>query len=208
MSTIIVNPRPTMRSGDAGVNQPILASSFQRAWETIGNGYEQLTTGNAPGNLARTVPVPHDHQSSAHGALLAQAASRWQGMSKFGTPTTTAKAFPHGLAYCYVWASLIEVYAQQEVIVVIFGSKGGGGHRTTPDPAALTLEIAGFATPFGFEDSNDPETFMIAAGVGLLAPGTYPLALKLNSVDPAGECWQIFGAEVWSSRGNQMVLPP
>ena len=208
MSTLVVNPRPAMRAEDAGLNLPVLASSFQRAWETIGNSYEQLTTGIAPGNGGRVVPLPHDHQASAGGALLAQAPTRWQGLSNVGVPLTPATAFPHGLAYLYVWAGLIEIYAEQECNVVILGARGGAGTRTMPDPDALTLEIGGFVTPYGFEDSNDSDTFMISAGLGLMAPGTYPLALKLSSLDPNGECWQVFGAEVWSSRGNQMILPP
>ena len=65
MSTVVTNPRPDQFSEQAGPAQLVVASAFVRAWETIGNSYEQLTISPAPGNGARTVPAAHDHQALA-----------------------------------------------------------------------------------------------------------------------------------------------
>jgi len=214
MSTLVVDPRPTMNAEDAGTRQAVLASSFQRVWETIGNSYEQLTTGPAPNNGARTVAVPHDHSNGKSGAgiIAAQSPTRWQGLSRVGDMTSNATAFPLGLPYLYVWAAVVQVYCQQECNVAIFGTAGvlrqGAGAGPGTMPGALTLEINGLSTPFGFEVSNNPESWFVAAGLGVLPAGTYHLALKLTGLNGTGESWSVIGAEVWPSLNNQMVLPP
>lgn len=207
MSTLVVDPRPEMNAEDAGSRQAILASSFQRAWETIGNAYENLTTGPAPNNGARTVANPHDHTNgkTGFGITVAQSPSRWQGHARM----TEQKLPPYGLAYVYAWAAVLQVYTQQECNVAIFGTTGNGNGANLPGSiaGALTLEINGLSTPFGFELSNDPGAWFIAAGLGQLAAGTYHLALKVSTLNLGGEQWAVTGADVWSSQNNQMVLP-
>tara|TARA_Y100001963_G_scaffold126207_1_gene178484 strand:- start:771 stop:1328 length:558 start_codon:yes stop_codon:yes gene_type:complete len=185
-----------------------LASSFQRAWETIGNSYEALTTGPAPGNGARTVPNAHNHTNgkTGSGVTVAQAACRWQGRSNI----VNATAFPHSLSYLYAWAGLVEIYTQQEVAVVIVGDTGDGSGGNVPGSVVggLDLQLNGVSMPFGFENSNDRNTWMIGAGLGVLAPGTYHLALKISTLNTRAESWSVIGAEVWCSQNQQMVLPP
>tara|TARA_R100001163_G_scaffold12051_1_gene11176 strand:- start:4316 stop:4951 length:636 start_codon:yes stop_codon:yes gene_type:complete len=211
MSTLVVSPRPEMRAEDAGTRQPVLASSFQRAWETVGNSYEQLTVGPAPNNGARTVPAPHDHTNGkvGSGITVAQAPLRWQGLSRVGDTDSRASTFPFALTYLYVWAGIVQVYTNQECAVAIFGNRGNGGGANLPGSIAdaLVLEINGFQTPFGFERSNG-DSWFIAAGLGVIAPGTYHLALKVTSLNGTGETWSVIGAEVWPSQNSQMVLPP
>ncbi len=79
MSTVVLDPRPELIAEEAGTAQPVLADTMLRVWQTVGNSYESLTTGPAPGNGARTVPAPHSHGLFSPGAVVAQAASRWQG---------------------------------------------------------------------------------------------------------------------------------
>lgn len=212
MTTTIVDPRPAMVSEDAMSRSAVLATSFQRAWETIGNSYEQLTTGIAPGNGGRTVVLPHDHTNGKTGAgtIAAQAPSRWQGRSQLGDSNGPATSFPFGLASLYVWACIVEIYSQQEAAAVIVGRVGNNGGADRPGAVAqsLTLELNGFSMPYGFETSNDPGSWMIAANLGVLSAGTYHLALRVSALSPRGETWSVVGAEVWPNNNNQMVLPP
>ena len=208
MSTLVVDPRPELNANNVNSGRSILASSFEKAWQTIGNSYEQLTTGPAPNNGARTVAVPHNHTAgkSGAGAIAAQAPTRWQGLSQFGERGSTV-SFPFSLSYCYVWAGVLQVYSGQECAVAIFGTSESIGPERIP--GRITLEINGLSTPFGFEVSNNFNTWFIAAGLGVLGAGTYHLALKVNSLSGAvNEKWSVIGAEVWPSVNNQMVLPP
>lgn len=209
MSTTIVNPRPPMRAGDAEPRRAVLASSFEAAWQTIGNAYEQLTSGIAPGNGGRTVPLPHDHHASAEGALVAQAQCRWQGLSQIGDFSSRATAFPLGLPYLYAWAGLVEVYTPQEMAIVIVGNTGNGGGADRPGSVAqaLVLEINGVSAPFEFRVSNDPETWVLSASL-VLPAGTSTAALRVDMLNAEGETWSVVGAEVWANANNQMVVPP
>ncbi len=208
MSTTIANPRPAMRSEDAESRRAILASSFEAAWQNIGNAYEQLSVLPAPGNGARTVPAAHDHRASADGAYVAQAQCRWQGLSQVGDANGRATAFPHGVAYLYAWAGLMEVYTTQEVSLVIFGTTGGAGGVDSPGSVAqaLALEVNGVNTLYDFETSNDPNSWVITSTF-TLAGGTNTAALKINALNADGESWAVVGAEVWCSSNNQMVIP-
>tara|TARA_Y100000593_G_scaffold92979_1_gene186244 strand:- start:1883 stop:2509 length:627 start_codon:yes stop_codon:yes gene_type:complete len=208
MSTLVVDPRPELNANNVNSGRSILASSFEKAWQTIGNSYEQLTTGPAPNNGARTVALPHNHTAgkSGAGAIAAQAPTRWQGLSQFGARGSTF-SFPFSLSYCYAWAGILQIYSGQECAIAIFGTS----ERLSPEsiPGRVTLEINGLSTPFGFEVSNNPDVWFIAAGLGVLGAGTYHLALKVNSVsNVVSERWSVIGAEVWPSVNNQMVLPP
>ena len=209
MSTTIIDPRPPMRAGDAEPRRAVLASSFEAAWQTIGNAYEQLTSGIAPGNGGRTVPLPHDHQASAQGAFVAQAQCRWQGLSLVGDFTSRATAFPLGLPYLYVWAGLIEVYTVQEMALIIIGNTGNGAGATRPGSVAqaLVLEVNGFSHPFEFRVSNDPETWVLSANF-IIPAGTNTASLQIDLLNPEGETWSVIGAEVWCNSNNQMVTPP
>lgn len=208
MSTTIANPRPAMRSEDAESRRAILASSFEAAWQNIGNAYEQLSVLPAPGNGARTVPVAHDHKATGEGAFAAQAQCRWQGLSQVGDANGRATAFPHGLAYLYAWAGLMEVYTTQEVSLVIFGTTGGGGGVDRPGTVAqaLALEVNGVNTLYDFKTSNDPRSWVLTSTF-TLAGGTNIAALKISALNAAGESWAVVGAEVWCGSNNQMVMP-
>lgn len=211
MSTTIIDPRPDQFTEQAGPGQFVMASAFDRAWQTIGNAYEQLTLGVAPGNALRTVPVAHDHQAGfGFGAFLAQPPMRWQGIGGVGSRAAAATVPPFALASIYAWAAMLEVYTKQELTVVVYGKRGNGDGVNEPgqQPAGLQLEMDGIDGPFGFEPSQDPEYWMIAAGLGLVNAGTHTLALRIDALAGAGEFWTVQGAEVWAASGEQIRLGP
>ena len=206
MSTVVTDPRPDQYSEQAGPAQLVVASAFVRAWETIGNSYEQLTISPAPGNGARTVPVAHDHQAAAgFGAFLAQPPMRWQGQGGVGSNTFLATSNPFGLTYTFAWASMLSVYAKHEMTLVVYGKRG---RRSTNEPIqqSLQLEIDGLSTPYGLEPSLDPEYWMITAGLGLVSAGNHTLALRLIELN--ADFWTVTGAEVWANNGEQIRLSP
>jgi len=207
MTTTVVDPRPELIAEEAGPNQPVLADTFSRVWQTVGNSYESLTTGPAPGNAGRTVAAPHDHGVAGPGAILAQAPSRWQGSAEI----VAASAPMPGLTHIYAWASCLAVYAGQDLQVVIFGRKGLGVGLRSPEWSKrngdLFLELNGADIPFEVVQSQDPSAWVIAAGLGTLAPGVYTLALRLDTPLAAVTSWTVDGAEVWHSGSEQMGLP-
>jgi len=211
MTTTVVDPRPDLIAEEAAPNQPILADTFLRIWRTIGNAYEKLTAGIAPGNGGRTVPAPHDHGVVGPGVFVAQAMSRWQGSAELGSQNAPATAHPFALPATYVWAAVVNVYADQEAMVVIFGSTGDAG---LGNPAfaqiagRLFLEIDGLDTPYEVVQSQDPGAWSIFAGLGKMLAGVHTLALRLGSYSAEGESWTVEGAEVWHSGGDQMTPPP
>jgi len=208
MSTVIIDPRPELIAEEAATNQPVLADSFLRAWQTVGNSYELLTTGTAPGNAGRTVALVHDHGVAGPGAILAQAPMRWQGNAEIGDTSSPAISHPLGLAYTFAWASLVIVYADQETSLCIFGTTGGGAsNRPATVPGGLVMELNGAATPLEVSQSNDPGSWVISAGLGLLVAGTHTLALRIDSYAGVGESWAVTGAEVWAALGDQIRLP-
>lgn len=211
MSTLVIHPRPDQFSEQAGPAQLVVASAFQRAFETIGNSYEQLTVSPAPGNGARTVPAAHDHQAAVgFGAFLAQAPMRWQGIGGVGASGAPAIVPPFGLPYTYAFAGIIAAYVKHEMSLVIFGKRGDGNGSNEPGlmPQGLQLEIDGIDTPFGFEPSVDPDYWMIAAGLGSVGAGVHSIALRIDSLVVGGEFWTVQGAEVWADNGEQMRLDP
>lgn len=208
MSTAVIDPRPELITEEAGSNQPVLSGSMTRTWETIGNTYEALTTGIAPGNGVRTVPAPHDHGQLGTGAFLAQPALRWQGSSESSGSTTGYFL----QTYMHLWASCFPVYAAQEMSLVLFGS------GSTPHGANLTgklvLWLDGADIPFEFIPSQDPSAWAISASLGALAPGVHGVALRLDSIAVAGvptflgnTDLIIDGAEIWNSGSSQMEAP-
>ena len=206
MSTVVTNPRPDQFSEQAGPAQLVVASAFVRAWETIGNSYEQLTISPAPGNGARTVPVAHDHQAAAgFGAFLAQPPMRWQGIGGVGSDRVPATGNAFALTSTFAWASMLAVYAKHEMTVVIFGKRGGSGYNM-PRPADITLEIDGFPTPYEFIISRDFSYWTITAGLGLVNAGNHTLALRVINLN--FDAWTVQGAEAWANNGEQMRLAP
>ena len=207
MSTVVTDPRPDQYSEQAGPAQLVVASAFVRAWETIGNSYEQLTISPAPGNGARTVPVAHDHQAAAgFGAFLAQPPMRWQGIGGVGSDRVPATGNPFALTSTFAWASMLAVYAKHEMTVVIFGKRGTTRGINLPQPQSITLEIDGFPTPYEFNPSQDLEYWTITAGLGLVNAGNHTLALRVINLSFDG--WTVQGAEVWANNGEQMRLAP
>jgi hypothetical protein len=183
MSTVVVDPRPDQFSEQAGPAQLVVASAFVRAWETIGNSYEQLTVSPAPGNGARTVPAAHDHQAAAgFGAFLAQPPMRWQGIGGVGSDIAPATGNPFALTSTF------------------------GQGINMPRPADITLEIDGFITFYEFGPTQDLEYWTITADLGLLNAGNHTLALRVVNLHFDG--WTVQGAEVWANNGEQMRLTP
>ena len=204
MTTVVTDPRPTMRAEEAAPTMSVLASSFLAAWQTVGNGYESLTVGNAPGNGGRTVALVHDHGIAGPGVDLAQAPMRWHGRG--------------GGA----WAALVTAYKTQEMTLVVYGHEGATG-TTHPGslPGGLVLEINGVVLfPIGlssFEPSRHG-TWLLVVGLGVLPAGVYHVALKVlaympglpgpvPAASPGGESWQVIGAEAWPNGNDQLRLP-
>jgi hypothetical protein len=206
MTTIVVNPRPELKREEASPGQAVLAASFSDAWATVGNSYETLTTGTAPGNGARTVPAPHDHDATGTGFILAQAPCKWSGRGGVGGDGAPAMAAPFGLARTYAWAGLAVAYTDQVATLVV---SIRGNFPTPPDDmlGALSVEIDGFPLQWGLEPSADPGVFLITAGLGLVPAGPHTLAIVLTTFRPDGELWQVIGAEVWPNNNEQLRLP-
>ncbi len=210
MSTVVVDPRPEQQANFAAPQQPVRADAFVAAWETIGNSYETLTVGIAPGNAIRTVAQPHDHLSTGKGAMLAQPACRWQGFASMGEPRKAATSHPFALTNTFCWASLLQVYTDQSLVLVLYGRDGQANGVTRPslDVQGLQLEIDGVVTPFGFEPSQDASSWSIVAGLGLVTAGIHTLALNFVGTYVDGLSWSIYGAEVWSEDNQQVRLDP
>jgi len=148
MSTAILDPRPEQQGNFAAPQQPVRADAFQQAWQTIGNSYETLTTGIAPGNGGRIVTQVHDHLKGSKGAMLAQPACRWQGFASMGDPQVAATAHPFSLANTFCWAAMLQVYTAQDYVLVLYGRDGeaNGVQRPSIDVAGLQLELDGVIT--------------------------------------------------------------
>jgi hypothetical protein len=206
MTTIVVNPRPELKREEAAPGQAVLAASFSDAWATVGNSYEALTTGTAPGNGARTVPAPHDHDATGTGFILAQAPCKWSGRGGVGEGLNPAKVPPFGLARTYAWAGLAVAYTDQVATLVV---SIRGNFPTPPDDVlgALSVELDGLPLQWGVEPSADPDVFLITAGLGLLTAGPHTLAIVLTAFRSNGELWQVIGAEVWPNNNEQLRLP-
>ena len=222
MTTVVTDPRPTMRAEEAAPTMSVLASSFLAAWQTVGNGYESLTVGNAPGNGGRTVALVHDHGIAGPGVDLAQAPMRWQGLGGVGGYSGPAALDPFSLTYTIAWAALVTAYKTQEMTLVVYGHEGATG-TTHPGslPGGLVLEINGVVLfPIGlssFEPSRHG-TWLLVVGLGVLPAGVYHVALKVlaympglpgpvPAAAPGGESWQVIGAEAWPNGNDQLRLP-
>lgn len=210
MTTLVLDPRPEQQASFAAPQQAVRADAFAAAWETIGNSYETLTVGVAPGNAIRTVAQVHDHLSTGKGAFLAQPPSRWQGFASMGTDQAAAIAHPFALTNTFCWASLLQVYTDQTLLLVLYGQTGQANGVTRPslDVQGLQLEIDGVVTPFGFEPSQDASSWSIVAGLGLVTAGIHTLALNFVGTYIDGLSWAIYGAEVWNEENEQVRLDP
>ena len=210
MATLVIDPRPEQQGNSAAPQQAVRADAFAAAWQTIGNSYETLTTGIAPGNGGRTVAQVHNHSTGGKGAFLAQPPSRWQGFATMGDEGTAATAHPFALAATFCWASMLQVYTDQSLMLVLYGIDGqaNGVIRPTIALPSLTLELDGIAMPLGFEPSQDRNSWSIVVGLGVVTAGLHTLALKLATYPPNGVAWSIYGAEVWSDANEQVRLDP
>ena len=209
MATLVIDPRPEQQGSNAAPQQAVRADAFAAAWQTIGNSYETLTTGIAPGNGGRTVAQVHDHSTGGKGAFLAQPPSRWQGFATMGDEGTAATAHPFALTSTICWASLLQVYTDQGLLLVLRGNTGSanGVNKPSSDLNGLTLELDGVPMLLGFEPTGALD-WAIAVGLGVVTAGVHTLALKLSTYPAEGVAWGIYGAEVWSESNEQVRLDP
>ena len=208
MSTAILDPRPEQQSNFAAPQQPVRADAFEKAWQTIGNSYETLTTGIAPGNAGRTVAQVHDHIKGSKGAMLAQPACRWQGFASMGDPQAAASAHPFALSNTFCWAAMLQVYTAQDYVLVLYGRDGeaNGVQRPRIDVLNFQLELNGVATAHSFLASQDRNAWVITAELSSVAAGLHTLALNFTGAYINGLCWSVYGAEVWSADNDQVRL--
>ena len=207
MSTIVVNPRPELQKEEAAPGQSVLASSFSNAWATIGNSYESLTIGAAPGNGARTVPAAHNHDATGTGVILAQAPTKWNGRGGVGDGLNgAATGHPFALTKTFAWAGLAIAYTDQACDLVVF-VKGDFPVPWDVIPGAVSLELDGVPIQWTLKPSADPSVFMVTSESALITAGTHTLALAISFFRAGGELWQVIGAELWPSTNEQLRLP-
>ena len=208
MSTAILDSRPEQQGNFAAPQQPVRADAFQQAWRTIGNSYETLTTGIAPGNGGRVVAQVHDHLKGSKGAMLAQPACRWQGFASMGDPQVAASAHPFSLANTFCWAAMLQVYTAQDYVLVLYGRDGeaNGVQRPSIDVAGLQLELDGVITEHNFLASQDRNAWVITAEFASVSAGLHTLALNFTGAYINGLCWSVYGAEVWCADNDQVRL--
>lgn len=209
MTTLVISPRPEQIAERAISGQPVMAQAVADAWATVGESYELLTIGAAPGNPGRTVAAPHDHGQAGPGVPLAQGACRWHGLAGVGQPGgLPATAHPLGLAYTYAWAGVVQAYGNHDLSLVLFGRSGAGAAQTEPTEAAgvVVLELDG--APVQFERLQAaPGHWGLRADLGTVAPGPHWAALKINTLAAGGEQWAVDGAEVWPTSNGALVVP-
>ena len=198
MTTAILDPRPEQQGNFAAPQQPVRADAFEKAWQTIGNSYETLTTGIAPGNAGRAVAQVHDHLKGSKGAMLAQPACRWQGFASMGDSQAAA----------FCWAAMLQVYTSQDYVLVLYGRDGeaNGVQRPSIDVVGLQLELNGVVTAHSFLASQDRNAWIITAELFSLAAGLHTLALNFTGAYINGLCWSVYGAEVWCADNDQVRL--
>jgi len=210
MSTTVVDPRPEQQANFAAPQQPVRADAFQAAWQTIGNSYETLTVGIAPGNGARIVAQPHDHLKASKGAMLAQPSCKWQGFASMGEAQIAATSHPFALTNTFCWAAMLQVYTGQDYVLVLYGRDGqaNGTTRPTIDTIGLQLELDGIVTEHSFLASQDASAWVLTAELPSVGAGLHTLALNFVGSYVDGLSWSIYGAEVWSADNQQLRLDP